>query len=134
MKVDLPLRGSGHPKAFGKRGGESLPNGGDLPIACDHDVHAVDESRTGERLLRSEEIHHDEVPTVHTPDAFGFDQTSHRELAPAGRCLELESRAHVEPVRRGKASWQKDRIRLAQEHERILDRDPALVADVVDAD
>src|SRR5437667_395216 len=83
MKVDLPLRGSGHPNAFGKRGGESLPNGGDLPIACDHDVHAVDESRTGKRLLRSEEIHHDEVPTVHTPDAFGFDQTSHPDLGPA---------------------------------------------------
>ena len=134
MEIDLPLRGSSHLEAFRKNGREGIPDDPEFPVSCNDDIHAVDEPRAGECLLGGEEVHHDEVPAVDAADALRLDQPSHGELSPAGRCLELESRAHLKPPRRGEGARQQDRIRLAEKHQRIIDLNAALVADVVHAD
>src|SRR5437899_96946 len=71
MEIHLPLGRSCHLEAFGKNRSEGVPDDRHFPIACDNDVHAVDEPRAGECPLRGEEVHHDEVAAVNTPDALG---------------------------------------------------------------
>ena len=80
MEIHLPLGRSCHLEAFGKNRSEGVPDDRHFRVACDNDVHAVDEPRAGECPLRGEEVHHDEVAAVNTPDALGLDQPSHREL------------------------------------------------------
>jgi hypothetical protein len=86
-----------------------------------HHVDLVQAALLGERDLGGLVVHHREVAAERDGGSLGSEQAADDEDPPSSRCRELDAIVAVEAVAVGVRPREDDRIRLAQEHERIVD-------------
>ena len=134
MQVDLALRGRLHREARWHDRPDRIGHAFQVGVTAHDHVHAVHEPGPREGGLGRGDVHDHQGAALDARHSLGGQETAYREpAAPRGR-VELDAVAHPDLPPRGEFAREQHRVRLAQEHEGVLQLVARSAGGLVDAD